>query len=62
MCIGWLIHQKKNNTPSIMLRMRLIKNKPLADLYEKLDTKFPDLFRTLAAMCRANGVTKRKSS
>jgi hypothetical protein len=61
MCIGWLIHQKKNGAPSIMLRMRLIKDAALGDLYEKLDTKLPDLFRTLAAMCRANGVDPKRS-
>lgn len=60
MCVGWMIHQKRNNTPSIMLRLQLRKNAALDDLYAKIDEKMPGLFRTLAAMCRANGVDPKK--
>ena len=57
MCIGWLMHQKKNGTPSIQLRLQLMKDDALVDLYERIDAKYRGLFRTLGSMCRANGVS-----
>ena len=59
MCVGWLIHQKRNGTPSIQLRLQMIKNEALGELYGRIDEKRPGLFRTLKSMCRANGVRPR---
>ena len=56
MCIGWLIHQKRNRTPSIQLRLRLMKDDALLELYERIDERYPGLFRSLKTMCRANDV------
>ena len=58
-CIGWAIDQKRRNTPSIALRLMLIQNHEAARWYAKLDDKAKGLFRSVIAMCRANGVRKR---
>jgi hypothetical protein len=55
-CVGWAIDQKKRDLPSIAFRILLTK-KTASDWYDKLDVKYRGLFRTLAAMCRANGVS-----
>jgi len=57
MCIGWLIHQKRNRTPSIQLRLRLMKDDALLELYERINENMPGLFSSLRVMCRANGVS-----
>lgn len=59
-CIGWAIDQKKRNTPSIMLRMGLMMKEGMGEWFAKLDVGEPGLFRSLAAMCRANGVSSKK--
>jgi hypothetical protein len=60
MCVGWLVHQKRRNTPSIMLRMRLMKDADLDALYARIDERQKGLFRTIESMCRANGVDPRR--
>jgi glycine/D-amino acid oxidase-like deaminating enzyme len=54
------IDQKKRNTPSIMLRMGLMLKEDMGEWFRKLDERQSGLFRTLGAMCRANGVSPEK--
>ncbi len=61
-CVGWAIDQKKRSEPSIMFRILLMKSEIAHAWFTKLDVKYPGLFRTLAAMCRANGVPSRQRS
>ncbi len=60
-CVGWAIDQKKRNLPSIAFRMLLMKE-AASDWLDKLDVKQRGLFRTLASMCRANGVLPKSRS
>lgn len=60
-CVGWAIDQKRRNTPSIMLRMGLMLKEGMGEWFANLDVRQPGLFRSLAAMCRANGVDPKKS-
>jgi Family of unknown function (DUF6283) len=62
LCAGWAIDQKKRNTPSIMLRMGLMMKVGMGEWFAKLDVRQRGLFRTLEAMCRANGVRSAKKS
>jgi len=55
-CVGWAIDQKKRDLPSLAFRMLLIMQRGASDWFDKLDVRLPGLFRTLASMCRANGV------
>lgn len=57
-CAGWLLDQKRRGMPSIQLRLALM-TKPDADkCFESANDGGVKTFRTLAAMCRANGVSR----
>jgi len=56
LCIGWLIDQRERNVPSIRLRMLLMKNEDALALLEKANDGGFELYPSLQAMCRANGV------
>ena len=55
-CAGWAIDQKKRNLPSLALRMLLMKSDEACDWLRRLNKKEKGLFRSLGAMCKANGV------
>lgn len=54
-CAGWFLDQKRRGFPSIQLRMHMIRGR-----YEPVVVSGGHpLYRTLRAMCRANGVRVR---
>jgi len=55
-CAGWLLDQKKRNIPSIALRMVLISDPSAVDALEGVSDGGHEMFNSLEAMCRANGV------
>jgi hypothetical protein len=58
-CAGWLLDQKKRGVPSIMLRIKLAQDAVARAAYEAVSGDGLRLFRTIKAMCRANGVRGR---
>lgn len=57
-CAGWLLDQKERGVPSIRLRLSLVfKPEAVAALEEVTDGGHA-MYRSLQAMCRANGVRK----
>lgn len=56
LCAGWLLDQKKRNFPSISLRIMLIREPSARDAVARVSSGGLKLFRTVQAMCRANGV------
>ena len=61
-CAGWLLDQKKRNVPSIALRLALWKDASAVAALKAVTAGGLKLFRSVAAMCRANGVTKAPAS
>lgn len=59
MCAGWLLDQKRRGIPSIMLRLALIRDPEAGPAIEAVNDGGHDLYPSLAAMCRANGVLRR---
>lgn len=59
-CAGWLLNQKQRNIPSIALRMVLIRDESAREALEKVSAAGLRMFRSVAAMCRANGVRGRR--
>lgn len=57
LCVGWLLDQKKRGAPSIQLRILLIKKEEARELFERISARGLRLFKSIAAMCKANGVT-----
>lgn len=55
-CAGWLLDQKRRNVPNLQLRIKLWRNEQAAKCFNALSPKGLKLFRTIKAMCRANGV------
>jgi hypothetical protein len=58
LCAGWLLDQKKRNVPSIKLRLLLMTSEAACAAIEAVTAGGQDLFPSLAAMCRANGVRR----
>lgn len=56
LCAGWLLDQKKRNVPSIALRMILLRDPSAVSALEAVHATGLRMFRTVRAMCRANGV------
>lgn len=59
MCAGWLLDQKKRNLPSIMLRLLLSRDDAALAAFDAVNDGGHPMFKTLTAMCRANGVRRR---
>lgn len=59
-CVGWLLDQKRRGTPSIQLRLALMRNEKAVMMYERISAAGLKLYRTIQAMCRANGVRHDK--
>lgn len=55
-CAGWLLNQKARNIPSIKLRIQLCYEPDAAAAMQAVNTGGLRMFRTVKAMCRANGV------
>jgi hypothetical protein len=55
-CAGWLLDQKRRGVPSIQLRLALLKSPTAAACFNAASATGMKLFRTIQAMCRANGV------
>lgn len=55
-CAGWLLDQKRRNVPSIRLRLMLMTNEEARRALEVVTDGGHKLFRTVKAMCRANGL------
>jgi len=56
MCAGWLLDQRKRGLPSIALRLALISERGAGEALEAVSDGGHPMFRTVKAMCRANGV------
>jgi len=57
-CAGWLLDQKRRGLPSIALRLKLSHDKTgeAAAALKAVNSGGHKMFRTVQAMCRANGV------
>jgi len=55
-CGGWLLNQKRRNIPSIQLRLSLISSKAAREALRLVSDGGHELYGSIAAMCRANGV------
>lgn len=55
-CIGWLLDQRERGCPSIRLRLILLREPEAVRCMEDSTSGGHALFKTVAAMCRANGV------
>lgn len=60
-CAGWALDQRKRGVPSIALRLLLLTDAEAAAAFKKLTAGGHKLFASVAAMCRANGVTRRRT-
>lgn len=61
LCIGWLLDQRERNCPSIQLRLLLMKDDAAAvQMEESHPPTGVDLYPSINAMCRANGVRPRR--
>jgi hypothetical protein len=63
-CAGWLLDQKRRGVPSIALRLALSSMSSGADAaraaYEAVTDGGHKLFKSVEAMCRANGVRPQR--
>lgn len=57
-CAGWLLDQKRRGIPSIRLRVLLIRDPEVVRAYEDVSDGGHEMFASVAAMCRVNGVRK----
>lgn len=55
-CVGWLLDQKRRGTPSIQLRLALAFSAAARECYERIHSNGLKLYKSIEAMCRANGV------
>lgn len=55
-CAGWLLDQKKRGLPSIALRLALMHEPNDAAVLKSVNSDGLEMFPTVKAMCRANGV------
>ena len=53
-CAGWLLDQKRRGTPSIQLRLRLMRNEEAGHCYENVSEGGLELYETLQEMCEVN--------
>jgi uncharacterized protein DUF6283 len=55
-CAGWLLDQKNRGIPYLVLRIELSANAVNVAALEAVNADGLKMFRTVKAMCRANGV------
>lgn len=58
-CAGWLLDQKKRAVPSIALRLSLMKDADSGPALDAVNGKGLRLFKTVEAMCAANGIGQK---
>lgn len=58
-CAGWLLDQKKRNLPSIRLRLILLQDPSAVLAHQNVSDGGHEMFASVKAMCRANGVRRR---
>ena len=54
LCAGWLLDQRRRGVPSLMLRMKLARETPLAKHFEALRDLSRQLYASIAEMFEAN--------
>jgi hypothetical protein len=59
-CIGWLLDQRSRNTPSIQLRLDLIRQDGAADCYNEMTDGGHKLYDSIEEMARVNIPAKRR--
>lgn len=59
-CGGWVLIQKKENIPSIQLRMALMRDPHAAACLNEITSGGATLYPSIKAMCRANGARARR--
>jgi hypothetical protein len=57
-CAGWLLDQKRRGLPSIALRLVLLRDPTAVVALDAVNDGGHPMFRTIRAMCRANGVRR----
>lgn len=60
-CGGWLLDQKRRGCPSIQLRLTIITNEEASVALREITDGGHKLYPSIAAMCRANGVSVRRT-
>src|SRR5688572_26184695 len=55
-CAGWALDQRKRGVPSVALRILLIRSAEASAAFNAITDGGARMFRTVTAMCRANGV------
>jgi hypothetical protein len=55
-CGGWLLDQKRRNIPSILLRVAIIRTPGVDECLTEITNGGAQIYPSIAAMCRANGV------
>lgn len=60
LCIGWTLDQRERGLPSIRLRLLLVRHPAAGDLMREAHSGGHELFKTMKAMCLANGVRKAR--
>lgn len=60
LCAGWLLNQKARGVPSIMLRILLLQDGAVRKAFDKVTGVGLELFKTVEAMCLANGVRRKR--
>ena len=54
-CVGWLLNQRENNVPSMMLRLALMTNNAALACYNE-DSSPVEMYESVEEMCAENGV------
>lgn len=60
LCAGWLLNQKARGVPSVMLRILLLSDASVRQAFDRVSAKGLELFKTVEAMCSANGVRRKR--
>lgn len=55
-CAGWALDQQARGVPSIAFRLLLTTDPSASKAFRRLSAAGLTMFKTVAAMCRANGV------
>ena len=54
-CVGWLLNQRENNVPSMMLRLALMTNNAALACYNEASSPV-EMYESVEEMCAENGV------
>lgn len=53
-CIGWLLDQKKRGVPCLTLRMKMLRDEKMVDLFNKISPEGLDLYDSIEEMAETN--------